>query len=93
MSKYIDFETRTSVHINLTRAGHAELRMMLFKKSLSMQRVFRELTDLIVAEDPYMIKLLDRLETEKRDHVAKQFSSPDAESIYRIIEAEKKSQE
>lgn len=53
-----------------------------------MQRVFRELTDMIVAGDPYMEKMLDRLEDEKRERASKKFSSTDAESIYRIIEKE-----
>lgn len=89
-SKYIDFETRTSVHITLTRGSHAALRTELFSRSLSMQRVFREVTDLIADGDPYMVKLLDRLETEKREKRAKQFSDGDAESIYKIIEEETK---
>jgi hypothetical protein len=55
-----------------------------------MQRVFREVTDLIADGDPYMVKLLDRLETEKREKRAKQFSDGDAESIYKIIEEETK---
>ena len=88
-SKYIDFETRTSVHITLTRASHAALRTELFNRSLSIQRVFREITDLINDEDPFMVDLLDRLEREKRERITNQFSSNDAESIYRIIEAEK----
>lgn len=87
-SKYVDFETRTSVHITLTRASHAALRTELFNRSLSMQRVFREITDLINDEDPFMIDLLNRLEREKRERAASKFSSNDAESIYRIIEAE-----
>lgn len=87
-SKYIDFETKTSVHVTLMRDSHSELRIKLLKRSLSMQRVFRELTDMIVAGDPYMEKMLDRLEDEKRERASKKFSSTDAESIYRIIEKE-----
>ena len=37
--KYIDFETRTSVHITLTRSTHAELRKILIDHKLSMQEV------------------------------------------------------
>ena len=40
MSGLIDFETKKSVHINLTKSVHAELRSMLVKKGLSMQEVF-----------------------------------------------------
>ena len=39
---YRDFETRKSVHINLTRGTHAEFRKILFDCSLSMQEVFEE---------------------------------------------------
>ena len=59
-SRYVDFETRTSVHITLTRGTHAELRKILIDHKLSMQEVFREFTRSIVERDDYAIKLLKR---------------------------------
>ena len=59
--KYIDFETRTSVHITLTRSTHAELRKILIDHKLSMQEVFREFTHSIVTRNDHAISMLEKL--------------------------------
>tara|TARA_R110000744_G_scaffold172831_4_gene291589 strand:- start:6922 stop:7209 length:288 start_codon:yes stop_codon:yes gene_type:complete len=87
-SRYVDFETRTSVHITLTRGTHAELRKILIDHKLSMQEVFREFTRSIVERDDYAISMLQRLEKEKRDKIVKKMVATDAESIFRAIENE-----
>lgn len=87
-SKYVDFETKTSVHITLVRSTHAELRKELLDRGLSMQKVFREFTRMIVEKDDWATKLLDRLEYEKRHGVEKKLPGSDAESIFRAIENE-----
>ena len=85
-NSYRDFETKTSVHITLVRSTHAELRKILFDYKLSMQEVFREFTKLIVEEDKYVIKILDRLQKEKREKIPKKMVKSDAESLFRAIE-------
>ena len=87
-SKYVDFETRTSVHITLTRGTHSELRKILIDHKLSMQEVFREFTRSIVEQDDYATSMLQRLEKEKRDKIVKKMVATDAESIFRAIENE-----
>ena len=87
-SRYVDFETRTSVHITLTRGTHAELRKILIDHKLSMQEVFREFTRSIVERDDYATSILQRLEKEKRDKIVKKMVATDAESIFRAIENE-----
>ena len=67
--KYIDFETKTSVHITLTRSMHSELRKLLFDYGLSMQQVFREFTRLLVEGDDRMSSMVDRLVREKREKI------------------------
>ncbi len=85
--RYIDFETRTSVHITLTRGTHAELRKILMDHKLSMQEVFREFTRSIVERDDYAVSMLERLEKEKREKTVKKMAATDAESIFRAIES------
>jgi hypothetical protein len=82
----IDFETRKSVHINLTRETHAALRSYLFKQHLSMQEVFEELARQIVEEQPHMLDTLSDISLAKRQRVTKKLSSTDAESIFKVIE-------
>lgn len=83
---YIDFETRKSVHINLTRETHAALRSYLFQQHLSMQEVFEELARQIVEEQPHMLDTLSSIAQSKRKKATKKLSSTDAESIFKVIE-------
>ena len=84
--KYINFETKKSIHFNITRGAHASLRVACFKRSLSMQEVFEEVCQRIVAEDPPIMRMLDQIEIDKRNKAIKKLSSQDAESIFNVIE-------
>ena len=85
--RYIDFETKTSVHITLTRSMHSELRKALFDHGLSMQEVFREFTQLLVNGDERMNSMMNRLVREKREKITTKVAASDAESIFRAIES------
>ena len=87
MSKtYSNFQTKKSVHINLTRGTHTELRTELFRRHLSMQEVFESLAVLIVEKDPYICSILDKVEQDKRNRQIKKLRASDAESIFEAIE-------
>lgn len=81
-----DFETKKSLHINLTRETHGALRMICFKNRLSMQEVFEELSRQIIEEQPYMLDMISELSTRKRKKAVKRMSQTDAESIFKVIE-------
>ena len=82
------FQTRKSVHVNLTTGTHAEFRVCLFKRSLSMQEVFEHLACSIVSGDSYLNNLLDNLEYNKKYRVdTKQIISSDSETIFEEIKA------
>lgn len=82
------FQTRKSVHVNLTTGTHSEFRVALFKRGLSMQEVFEHLACLVVSEDSYLSNLLDELEYNKKYKVdTKQIVSSDSESIFEEIKA------
>jgi len=84
--RYSDFQTKKSVHINLTRGTHTELRTELFHRHLSMQEVFENLAILIVEKDDYICGVLDRIEESKRNKQIRKLRSSDAESIFQQIE-------
>ena len=86
-----DFETKKSLHINLTRETHAALKICSFKHRLSMQEIFEELAVRITVDDPYMISLLNELTKRKKDKTIKKISDMDAESIFKAIEDERSS--
>jgi len=90
MSKktYIDFETKKTIHFNITRETHSKIRISCFKNRLSMQEVYEELSQRIAAESPEMISMLEDLSQRKRDKIVKKLSETDAESLFNIIERE-----
>ena len=90
MSKktYIDFETKKTIHFNITREAHSKIRISCFKNRLSMQEVYEEISQRIAAESPEMISLLEDLSQRKRDKIVKKLSETDAESLFNIIERE-----
>lgn len=87
MSTLSPFQLKKSVHINLTKATHAELRILLFQKCLSMQEVFENLAVKIIEGDEYLNNLLKDLEYNKKMKTpSKKVSATDAESIFEAIE-------
>jgi len=81
------FQLKKSIHINLNKDTHAEFRMALFKRGLSMQEVFEFLAVKIVDADDTLIKFLDEIEYNKKNRAfAKQINSTDADSIFDVIE-------
>lgn len=85
-SKLIDFAVKKSIHVNMTKDAHAALRVACFNRSLSIQEVFEEIGQLIGAEDPGVIDILEDLALRKRNKIIRQLSATDAESIYDLIE-------
>jgi len=90
MSKktYAEFETKKTIHFNITRESHAALRISCFKHRLSMQEVFEEIAQRIAAQSPDMIKLMESLAQKKKDKIIQKLSETDAESLFNIIEEE-----
>jgi rRNA maturation endonuclease Nob1 len=90
MSKktYVDFETKKTIHFNITRETHSKIRIECFKNRLSMQEVYEELSQRIASGSPEMVSLLEDLSQKKRDKIVKKLSETDADSLFNIIEKE-----
>ena len=83
------FQTHKSVHVKLTTGTHAELRVALFKRSLSMQEVLERLSCEIAAGNPHIGKILDELEYNKKHKLdTKKIVESDAESVFEAIASE-----
>jgi len=81
------FQLKKSLHINLNKDTHAELRVTLFKRGLSMQEVFEFLAVKVVDGDSTLVKFLEEIEYNKKHKAsAKQVNATDAESIFDAIE-------
>ena len=85
---FLDFETKKTVHFNMTRDAHAQVRMNCFKYKLSMQELFEEIGQRIAAESPDVVKIMEDLALRKREKIIKSLSKDDAESVFSIIESE-----
>jgi hypothetical protein len=83
-NKRLNFETKKSIHINLTRGTHASFRAKLFEKGLSMQEVLEELAIRVSRSETYMEEMLNEL-VEIKISGDRKMAQSDAESIYRLI--------
>ena len=80
------FQTHKSVHIKLTTGTHANLRIELFKRGLSMQEVLEALSCEIVNGNSHVSKILDELEYNKKHKLNnKKVIETDAESVFDAI--------
>jgi hypothetical protein len=82
--KIIDFETKKSVHINLTRATHANFRKVLLDYSLSMQEVFERFAMLVGEDDQVAFSIILETYQAKRDKMLK-VTKREAENLYDAI--------
>lgn len=82
--KRLNFETKKSIHINLTLGTHAQFRSKLFERGLSMQEVLEELAIRVSRSESYMEKMLDEL-VETKINGDRKIAESDAQSIYRLI--------
>jgi len=81
------FQLKKSVHINLTKATHAEFRVLLFRKGLSMQEVFENIAVKLVEGDEYLNNLLGEFEYNKKMRpLEKKIGKIDSDSIFEAIE-------
>ena len=83
--KYIDFETKKTVHFSMTRETHSDFRITCFKKRLTMQDVLEEFAQLVAAENPAAIRIMDNLSEKKRNNEISRLSKSDSESILNVI--------
>ena len=79
------FETRKSVHINLSVNTHTEFKVFAHRKGLSMQEIFEELAISLIEGDNSVLKIVEGIKAKKIER-AKRMSASDADTIYGVIE-------
>ena len=88
MNKLIDFASKKSIHVNMSKDAHASLKIACIKRNLSIQEVFEEIGQMIGSENPELISILEDLSIRKRNKIIKRLSGDDAESLFNLIEAD-----
>lgn len=66
---------------------HAELRVLAFRKKLSMQSIVEGLVSRLVNGDPALVKIVDKIATEKTQTELRKVVGTDASSVYDILES------
>lgn len=84
-----DFDLRKCVHMRLFTKTKNELDIMKKRLDLPLQEIFECLSQAIINEDPYIIKMLNehRIKKNKRE-TESFFSKTDAESLFEVIAQE-----
>jgi len=80
------FQNNKSVHISMSKGIHAQFRIALFERGLSMQEVFERLAAEVVYGNTQLNKILDELEYNKKHKIkTKKVTQADAESVFEAI--------
>ena len=81
-------ERRKSLHINLTSSSHSSLRIECFKREITMQDFFQEVSRLVESESQIALSIMDNVAEKKRAKELEKFTKNDVDSLYNMIEKE-----
>lgn len=85
VQKLTDFETKKSVHINLTKLTHSRFRTCLFEEGLSMQEVFERFAYLVASGDERAKDILQESKILKRNKTIERLSQNEVDNLYDAI--------
>jgi hypothetical protein len=80
--------SKKSIHINIERETHADMRSILFKKDLTMQDFFSSCASSLASEETYFMDFLDAIRRSKENKELKKISSDEIDRIYDLLESE-----
>ena len=81
-------ERRKSVHFNLTASAHSALRIECFKREITMQDFFHEVSKLVENESQIILSIMDATSEKKKSKELEKFTKNDVDSLYNMIEKE-----
>ena len=85
IQKLTDFETKKSVHINLSKASHAGFRKTLFDHGLSMQEVFELFASLVSSGDERVLEIVLEAKSNKRNKTLTRLNQNEVDDLYDAI--------
>lgn len=86
--KLINLVTKKTIHVNLTTASHAALKIACFNHQISMQEAIEEFAHLIAVGHPDTIAILESVTRKKLKDQIRQLDNFDEKTIYDILEME-----
>jgi hypothetical protein len=84
----IDFATKKTVHVSMSVASHAGLRIACFNNKISMQEALEEFAHLVSIGHPDTLAILKSVSIRKIQDQIKKLDNTDTETIYDILELE-----
>lgn len=90
LERYSSFETKKSIHINLTKTTHTDFRKFLFDNDLSMQEVFEWFAHLAASYDDRAIAIIKEAKSNKRAKILSgikenALANVELENIYEVL--------
>lgn len=86
--RLLDFQTKKSVHVNLSRATHSDYRKKLFDYSLSMQEVFELFAKLVGEGDKRAESIVQEAYDNKKRKIIGSFNEIETKDLYDAISEE-----
>jgi hypothetical protein len=83
-----DFDLRKHLHVKLFTRTKNDLRAIAYRMDLSLQEIFEFLANAIIAEDPYLIKILNKYKIDKENKKIMKASKSDEEDIFEALSRE-----
>tara|TARA_B100000700_G_scaffold291029_1_gene349686 strand:- start:3149 stop:3427 length:279 start_codon:yes stop_codon:yes gene_type:complete len=80
--------SKKSVHVNIEKETHADMRSILFKKDLTMQDFFSACATALASEENYFMNFLNEIKRDKENKTVEKISSTEADKIYDLLENE-----
>jgi hypothetical protein len=85
-SKIVNFALKKTIHISMSTASHAGLKIACFQHNLSMQEVLEEFANLISVGHPDILCVLESIAKKKLQMQIRKLDGTDTETIYSILE-------
>ena len=79
---------KKSVHVNIEKETHADMRSILFRKDLTMQDFFSACATALASEENYFMNFLDEIKREIENKTIEKISSTEVDRIYDLLEDE-----
>jgi len=77
---------RESVHVKILKGTKMELRIIGFRRKLTMQEMFEEFAQRIVTGDQFALEILDDIQERKKNKKKRDLNVSDKKALFDIIE-------
>ena len=85
LQRVVDFQTKKSVHVSMSKITHSNFRKVLFDNDLSMQEVLELFASLVSENDDRATVIIKEAKRNKRSKVLESLKESEVEDLYDTI--------